>query len=187
MTRPTKGDPQAITAAAGSMLSGWVAWLWYVLLSAIGLLAAIAMGFVATQFLTNNWEEPAAASDALITEGRILRGYANEISGFAAELGNYGDIARLGEVPTDWLEDDFRPRFNDFRRRLSSVASRHPAMSPMLTAADSIAKYASRPTDERFREAMRSDVMTAVGQAESAIAEMGVAQYLGEPARLPGL
>ncbi len=177
----------ALTKATAGALSRWVGWLWYVGLSGLGCLVAIMLGFLGARHYADSLAEPIAVSEARIADGRMLRGYANELNALAADLANYADIARLGDPPADWVENDYRPRLNDYRRRLSGTAHRHDALNALLAAADSLANYASQPLSESYRQQMREDVVTAVGVAEAAIAEMGIAQYLGEPVMLPGL
>lgn len=188
--RDARDAPDQITSAAAGMVGRFIGWFWFTMIAALACAVSIAVGYVGVRYYAQGFGDPMTPPEERISAARTLRGYANELSTLASAIndrtGSQWDGPGQEETKT-WIEEEFRPRLNDLRRRLSGSAIEHDAIVRLLAAADSVANLASQPQSEAHRRQMRDSVISAVGDAESAIVDLGVARYIPEPALLPQL
>jgi len=150
----------------------------------------IGISFGLTRYFTGAWQNPVRPPEERIDNGETMRRYANELLALSTEYLNRSSFLR--ELPPTsefraWLDNDYRPRLRDYRRRLVATANDTPEISPLLQGADRLGAMVNRPADHKLRAEAAQDVIRAVSRTESAIEEMGVTRFLSEPARLPNI
>lgn len=179
---PPEGSPRedarAVTAWLGSrLLSG----LRFVALAAFLGLASMAVSFLVVHQLTERMKDGGPLDPLALQRARILRAFSNELVGLCNV---YQQRVSDGLSPSDrmWLDRSFRPDLQFLEQRMDDTMPGDAVACVQLRAAASrCAAMARNPEDTVLRTRTLDEVVQAVAEVESYIAQLDIGGRAGPP------